>query len=103
VWEFRDFRSRVESVITACVLFKRERENIIMRSRYDILFGKEKKKRDERNRERTYLKTRSIKKKQGTNARTCPGTPAWPFFFVVVVVVVVVVRARKQRRSVLIK
>jgi len=54
VWEFRDFRSRVESVITACVLFKRERENIIMRSRYDILFGKEKKKRDERNRERTY-------------------------------------------------
>ena len=59
-----------------------------MRSRYDIIW-KRKKEDEERNRERTYLKTCDDKKKQRTNARTCPGTPAWPFFLLLLLLLFV--------------
>jgi len=67
VWEFRDFRSRVESVITACVLFKRERENIIMRSRY--IYYLEKKKRREMREIETELIKNALDKKKTRNER----------------------------------
>ena len=89
MWEFRDFRSRVESVVTACVLFKREREyNNEIPLRYYL---EKKKRREMREIERELIKNaRSIKKKQGTNARTCPGTPAWPFFLLLLLLLLFV-------------